>query len=196
MYKFVCIVCCVFLSAAARYSSFPPVPVQACKTPAEECNYYNEQISPFLISLPWAAYFFTFLFLGLPTVVLEHGWRGRGVLELSLVFIYCLGFLIWCSMHSPSRVIGFAVSVHGAVQGLSCTPIGPYFIGNKAWWSIRHLVSAAILVVALFKGPPVSIISWEGSPPPYCALQAHLIGCLAPEMARIVLEAGRVIFSA
>jgi hypothetical protein len=100
--------------------------------------------------------------------------RGRGqILHSAATLLAC------CPLHSAAVV--YTLSLHACMQlllGVSTDHLvgGPALGSNRAW------SCAALVAGAAWWGPRVSLVNWSGHDPVACAVHAHLLGCVLPQM--------------
>ena len=145
-----------------------------------ECVGLSATVLPQHVLAPWALVLATYLCLSLPTLCLRSRHQHRGLATLCGVFARSAATLLACC-HLHSAAVVYTLSLHACMQLLLGVSTD-HLVGGPALWSNRAWSCAALVAGAAWWGPRVSLVNWSGHDPVACAVHAHLLGCVLPQM--------------
>ena len=170
---------------------------------ADSCAAVDAGISSLHILVPWAVTLCTVVALGLPSVLTSYKGREYDLRAFAGHLFQILGLLA-CTLSLAHRpAICFAFTLHGVLRLLlpwdqpSAWHRVAYTPSSLIWppstaCLLRPTVAAGLLLLQLCEGPVgLSIVRWpsaEAAAPLSCAFQAHLEGCLAPDVVLLALR--------
>ena len=157
---------------------------QNCTAPWNfpHCQTLDETVTMEDLRMPWIICVCTIVVMGAPTLFLQSNKRGGGISLLVEALVRAL-VLIYSSMHLPYKIIVYTVGLYGSVSVLTGFKASRSLVGYSIWY-FRYLSVSAIVAVIAYNGPPVSVVTWPGNHESntICALVAHLLGFIIPEM--------------
>jgi hypothetical protein len=149
-----------------------------------ECSALDQHVPPAAFYAPWILTALLLLVLSLPPVFLQSRFPERGMQAVASLFAHQTTLML-LSTALPSTV-GYTLALHTCVHTLLAIQWGPHLVGGPLWWGLRFPAAASLVALAALCGPPVSVVRWPGADSTdavACATAAHLLACLAPDLA-------------
>ena len=149
----------------------------------QECEGVDARVTPLHLVAPWVLTIACFLFMSLPTVLLESRHPEKGMQRIASVLVHQT-LLMMFAKTLPSG-LDYTLTLHACVHTLLSLRWDESLVGGRAWWGLRFPAAAGLVWLAAYYGPPVSVVRWPGadsSDAIACAAQAHLLGALLPDL--------------
>ena len=154
-------------------------------------------VLPYHVLAIWTLTLLSLVFLGLPTLVVPSRDREKGLRLQMPPLVISLSCLLFCSYQFPLGIT-YIVSLHTCMFVLLYPSYDPSFVGGYTWWSLRYLAANALLLFAIYEGPPVPLVRWPGVDESAigCAAFAHLVGVILPDAFRCLFDSNEFLVNA